>query len=35
MSELMRAARLHAVGEKMVIEDVERPAPPARMSWWR
>jgi threonine dehydrogenase-like Zn-dependent dehydrogenase len=25
MSELMRAARLHAVGEKMVIEDVERP----------
>lgn len=25
MSELMRAARLHAVGEKMVIEHIERP----------
>ncbi|WP_406437249.1 alcohol dehydrogenase catalytic domain-containing protein [Streptomyces sp. NBC_01613] len=25
MTELMRAARLHAVGEKMQIEDVERP----------
>ena len=25
MAKLMRAARMHAVGDKMVIEDVERP----------